>query len=182
MTTDKPEPPGSANALAWLKHHRGLLALVSAGVLALVMVLWGSSELLAPFPKRGTATCDPTKQIVIKTLTRSEVTVNIYNAGASTGTAGRFAAQFTKLGFKVNAVANAPANTQVPVSEVVGPSTTDPATRLVALTLGESAMVTSDPALQLGPGVNVFIGPRHRAIVKKPPRTVPLSTPTVICG
>lgn len=185
MTDEKPEhPSGSAEAGAWLTKHRGPLALVTAGVVGFIMVLWGTSELLAPFPKRGTATtsCDPSKQIIIKTMGRSEVTVSIYNAGAKAGTAARFAAQFTRLGFKVNTVSNAPSTAQIPVATVVGPSTTDPATRLVALTMGPSATVTSDPTLQLGPGVNVFIGPKHRALVKKAPRTVPLTTPTVLCG
>lgn len=177
------QPPGSAPSTRWLIHHRSSVALASAGVLALVMMVWGASELFAPFPKRTTgASCDPAHQIVVRTLGRSEVTVSVYNAGAKAGTAARFAAQFTKLGFKVSTVTNAPTGTQVPVSEVVGPSTTDPATMLVAATLGQSATVTSDPALLIGPGVNVFIGPRHHAMVKHPPHTVPLSTPQVLCG
>ncbi|HWU31419.1 MAG TPA: LytR C-terminal domain-containing protein [Marmoricola sp.] len=185
MAHEKPEPPsGSADARAWLTRHRGSLALITAGVVGFIMVLWGTSELLAPFPKRGTATttCDPSKEIFIRTMGRSEVTVSIYNAGAKAGTAGRLAAQFTRLGFKVSTVSNAPATAQIPVSAVVGPSTTDPATRLVALTMGPSATVTSDPALQLGPGINVFIGPKHHALAKTAPRTVRLNTPTVLCG
>lgn len=183
MAGKKPEPAtGPAQALTWLTQHRRAAALVTAGVVALIMVLWGTSELFSPFPKHASASCDPANRIVIKTMGRAEVTVNVYNAGAKAGAAGRFAAQLAKLGFQVDTVANAPAGTQIPVSEVVGPSSTDPATMLVAATLGSSATVTSNPTLQLGPGVNIFLGPRHRPLVKKPPKTVPLSTPQIICN
>lgn len=183
MDDSRSEPPaGSEGTITWLTQHRGLVALVTTGLIALIMVLWGTSELFAPFPKQASTTCDPANRIVIKTMGRSEVTVSIYNAGAKAGTAGRFATQLAKLGFLVNTVANAPSGTQIPVAEVVGPSSTDPATMLVAATLGSSATVTSDPSLQLGPGINVFLGPRHRQLVKNPPKTVPLSSPQVICN
>ena len=165
----------------WLRHYRSPLALVGAGVVALIMVLWGSSELFTPFPPRASSGCDPADQTVIKTMGRSEVTVNIYNAGAAPGTAGRFATRFAALGFKVGTVTNAPAGTQIPVAAVVGPSSTDPATMLVAAAIGKTAIVTTDPTLLLEPGVNVFLGPKHRPLVKHPPQSVPLATPQVIC-
>jgi len=164
-----------------LARHKRLLTLVVAGIVAVVMVIWGSTELFAPFPQRTTTTCDLADQVVVKTLKRSQVTVSIYNAGASAGTAGRFRDQFTQLGFHVAIVDNAPENVHVPVSEVVGTETTSPATRLVARTLGSSATVSANRALLRGPGVNIYLGPQHRPLVKKPPRSIALDTPRVSC-
>jgi hypothetical protein len=145
------------------------------------MGMWGYAQLTTPFPHTASKTCDPADQVVTKTVSRAEVTISIYNAGAPAGTAGRFSTALSRLGFRVNTVGNAPDGVTVRVAEVAGPSVTDPATKLVAAALGTSTIVTSDPALQVGPGVNVFIGPHHGKVLKNPPREMALPTPTITC-
>lgn len=170
-----------AGPTPWAGRHKGLLALGGSAVAAVIMGAWGFSQLTAPFPHTATKTCNPADQVVTKSISRAEVTVSIYNAGAPAGTAGRFSTALSRLGFQVNTVGNAPEGVTVRIAEVAGPSVTDPATKLVAAALGASTIITSDPSLQIGPGVNVFIGPRHGALAKKPPREMPLPTPTVTC-
>lgn len=162
-------------------RDRRLLTLTGAALAAIVMTLWGLSELTAPFPHTVSAGCQPSDKVVTRTITRPEVTVSIYNAGAHAGTAGRIGAALTRLGFHLGTVGNAPAGLTVSTSEVVGPSATDPATKLVAAAFGAKVSVSSDPSLRIGPGVNVFIGPKHGPLAKKPPRTMALLTPTVTC-
>lgn len=165
----------------WAGRHKGLITLTGSALAAALMTLWGVSELTAPFPHSASKSCSPSDQVVRKTISRSEVTVSIYNAGAAAGTAARFSAALTRLGFQVSTVGNAPEGVTVPIAEVAGPSITDPATKLVAAALGTTTTITSDPALQVGPGVNVYIGPKHRALVKHPPSEMALATPTVSC-
>lgn len=170
-----------AGSTPWAGRHKGLLTFAAAGVATVVMALWGLSELTAPFPHTATKTCNPADQVVTKTITRSEVTISVYNAGARAGTAARIGRALTRLGFRVSTVGNAPEGVTVPVAEVAGPSVTDPGTKLVAAALGKSTTITSDPSLQIGPGVNIFIGPRHGAVLKSPPREMALPTPTITC-
>lgn len=173
--------PTEAGPTSWTGRHKGLLALVAAALVAVVMAMWGLSATTAPFPHAASKTCSPADQVVTKTITRAEVTVSIYNAGASAGTAGRFGTTLSRLGFAVSTVGNAPEGVTVRGTEVAGPSITDPATKLVAAALGPNTIITSDPSLQIGPGVNVFVGPHHGRIVKNPPREMALPTPTVTC-
>ncbi|MGN6723744.1 MAG: LytR C-terminal domain-containing protein [Marmoricola sp.] len=170
-----------AGPTPWAGRHKGLLTLGGALLATVVMALWGLSELTTPFPHTATKTCSPADQVVTKTITRPEVTISVYNAGARAGTAGRISAALARLGFRVSTVGNAPDGVTVPAAEVAGPSVTDPATKLVAAALGESTTITSDPSLQIGPGVNVFIGPRHKAVLKNAPREMALPTPTITC-
>lgn len=146
-----------------------------------LMTFWGLAELTTPFPATSSSGCSKADQVVTKTITRPEVTVSIYNAGARPGTAAHFAATLTRLGFHIGTVGNAPSGVTVPVMEVVGPTISDPATKLVAATVGSSATVTNDPSLQQGPGVNVYIGPHHRGLAKHPPSEMALASPTLTC-
>lgn len=168
-------------SISWAGRHRGLVTLTASLAAIGIMTFWGLAELTTPFPATSSGGCSKSDRVVTKTITRPEVTISIYNAGARPGTAAHVAAALTRLGFRIATVGNAPAGVTVPVMEVVGPTISDPATRLVAATLGSSATVTNDPSLQLGEGVNVFIGPRHRAVVKHPPSEMALPSPTVTC-
>lgn len=170
-----------AGPTPWAGRHKALLAIGASAAAAVVMGMWGYSELTAPLPHTASKTCSPADQVVTKSISRAEVTISVYNAGAAAGTAGRFSTALSRLGFKVSQVGNAPDGVTVRAAEVAGPSVTDPATKLVAAALGANTIVTSDPALQVGPGVNVFIGPRHSAIVKNAPREMALPTPTITC-
>ena len=174
MTPEISPPP-------WVGRHKGLVTLAGSVVAAAVMAMWGLSELTTPFPHTTSKSCPPEDQVVTRTITRPEVTVSIYNAGAAAGTAGRFSTALARLGFQVSTVGNAPDGVTVPIAEVVGPSVTDPATRLVAAALGANTTITSDPSLLVGPGVNIFIGPKHRAVPKKSPSRMALTTPTITC-
>lgn len=173
--------PPQAGPTSWAGRHKGLLTLGVAAAVTVAMALWGFSELTSPFPRTASKTCGPADRIVTKTITRSEVTVSIYNAGARAGTAARFSKALTRLGFRVSTVGNAREGVTIPVAEVVGPSVTDPATKLVAAALGANTTITSDPSLQIGPGVNIYIGPKHGAVLKSPPREMALPTPTITC-
>ena len=173
--------PTESESSSWVGRHRGFVTLTSGLLVIVIMAFWGLSELTTPFPSSSSTGCAKADQVVTKTLTRSDVTISIYNAGAKAGTAGRFSTLLTKLGFHVADVGNAPSGVTIPVTEVVGPTISDPATKLVAATFGSTATVTSDPSLQLGPGVNLFLGPRHGALLKHPPREIQLATPTITC-
>lgn len=162
-------------------RDRRLLTLAGAAVAAVIMAFWGFSELTSPFPHTASAGCRPADEVVTKTITRPEVTVSIYNAGARAGTAGKIGTALTRLGFNVATVGNAPEGVTVTTSEVAGPSVTDPATKLVAAALGAKVVVSSNPSLQIGTGVNIFIGPKHGPLAKNPPREMALPTPTVTC-
>ncbi|GAC1383572.1 MAG: hypothetical protein NVSMB48_17080 [Marmoricola sp.] len=166
---------------SWAGRHRGLVTLTASLVAITIMTFWGLAELTTPFPASSSGGCSKADRVVTKTITRPEVTISIYNAGARPGTAAHFGAALTKLGFQIATVGNAPSGITVPVMEVVGTSVSDPATKLVAAALGSSATVTDDPSLQLGAGVNVFIGPHHRGVVKHPPSEMALASPTVTC-
>lgn len=168
-------------AAPWAGRHKGLLALGGSLAAAGIMALWGYSELTTPFPHAASKACPPADRVVTRSIARPDVTVSVYNAGAAAGTAGRVSAALGRLGFRVSTVGNAPEGVTVRASEVVGPSITDPATKLVAAAFGPTATISSDPTLQVGPGVNVFIGPRHRPVLKNPPHEMALPTPTVTC-
>lgn len=152
----------------WARRHQRLLTLSTAGVLACVMALWGAAELTAPFPHSSGSSCDAAASTTTK---RSAITISLYNAGAPPGSAAKLAKSLTGLGFKVGTVANAPVGITVADSEIVGTSATDPAAGLVAATFG-SSLVISDPSLLIGPGVNVFIGPRLGPLVASAPAEV----------
>ena len=170
-----------AGPTPWVGRHKGLLTLGGLVMASVLMGLWGLSELTTPFPHPPSKTCSRADQVVTKTITRPEVTISIYNAGAPAGTAGRFSTALSRLGFNISTVGNAPDGVTVPAAEVAGPSITDPGTKLVAAALSSNVTVTSDPSLQLGPGVNLFIGPKHGAVRKNPPREMALPTPTITC-
>lgn len=173
--------PTGSESRSWVGHHRGSVTVATGLVAIVIMTFWGLAELTAPFPASSSGACSKADQVVTKTITRPEVTVSIYNAGARRGTAAQFGTTLARLGFHIATVGNAPAGVTVPVLEVVGPAVSDPATKLVAATFGSSATVTNNPSLQLGGGVSVFIGPRHGNVVKHPPSAMPLAVPTVTC-
>lgn len=166
---------------AWLSRHRRVLSLGAAGVVSVVMVVWGALELTAPFKPLGGG-CGPEDQSVTSTMERGQVEISVYNAGAAPGTAKSFADRFTALGFKVRTVGNAPAGLELSGIEVVGPSSTDDATRLVAAAFGTASSVSGNLNLLIGPGVNVYVGPQHGEFIQDPPKQIKLLEPVVTCA
>lgn len=158
----------------WLRRHQRLATLTTAGVCATIMVIWGMAELTAPFSDTSSSRCASHKKPA--TLKRTAVAVSIYNAGAPPGSAAKVARSLKDLGFKVATVGNAPSGMKVMSPEVVGTSTTDPAAELVAAAFGTP--VLSDPALLVGPGVNVYIGSTNSALVASAPTEISLNEST----
>lgn len=158
----------------WLRRHQRPATLATAGVCALIMVIWGMAELTAPFGGTSSSSCSAHKKPA--TLKRTAVTVSIYNAGAPPGSAAKVARSLKDLGFKIAIVGNAPGGMTVTSPEVVGTSTTDPAAELVAAAFGTP--VVSDPALLVGTGVNVYIGSTNSALVASAPAEISLNEST----
>jgi hypothetical protein len=162
------------------------LTMLAAGVAVVVMGLWGVSALTAPVgDKTGSAdhgpTCAPQDQKITEYVTRSEVTVSVYNAGRRKGRAGATLAMLEAAGFKPGEIGNAPAGTKVRRAEVRTGNAEDPKAQLVAAALGKNTqIVVTDEAY--GPGIDVFIGDKFGALDPAAVRKVKLKDPITSCG
>jgi hypothetical protein len=165
---------------------RSLTTAVTLTVAALVLVgmaVWGISAATGPLPSLGSD--DPTScskdEISVQTyVSRKQVTVSVYNAGARKGFANLTLERFERLGFNPGSVGNAPKGSGVTRATVFTTETGDAAAQLVARTLGKDVpvQVTDD---DLGPGVDVFVGPKQRGLSPKAPHRVKLAEPVRSC-
>lgn len=151
-----------------------LVALLAAGA------AWGLHAAFAPFPgKVDTPLCVPRE---VKAGTRvfpADVTVSVYNAGTRGGLAGRVMQELVDGGFREGVDANAPRDVKVRKAQVWTDDRRSPAARLVASRLGKHTKVVQRKLI--GPGVNVIVGDRFRA-VRKGPRSVVARRDTTICS
>lgn len=98
-------------------------------------------------------------------VTRSDVTVSVYNAGSRSGLADQTLSELTSRGFVRGEVGNAPAEMEgVQFVRVLAPAKRDPAARLVALQFGKSTLVQQVED-DLGPGVEVVVGDEFVGLV-----------------
>jgi hypothetical protein len=163
--------------------------LTTAGTLAVAalvlcgMAAWGISAATKPLPRLGSddpTTCaknEISKQVYV---TRKQVTVSVWNAGARKGFASLTLERLESKGFNPGSVGNAPAGSGVTRATVFTTEHDDPAAELVARTMGKNVPieVTDD---ELGPGIDVFVGPRQRGLNPKAPTRVKLPKPIESC-
>lgn len=142
------------------------VTLAVAGVLALVMAVWGFSSLTAPIKKDPSATessnnggCVPAGASYVH---RNEVTVSVFNAGKETGRAQKTLDMLERAGFVPGAVGNAPSGDKVARAEVHTTKADDPRARLVALALGKGTKVVVTTVI--GPGLDVIIGDKFKRL------------------
>lgn len=145
--------------------RRSLLStttLAAAFVVLIVMLVWGIRAATAPI---GTTQPTPTPTLSnapspscgsATWLTRKQVIVSVYNAGARSGLAGLLSSRLEQMGFRRGAVGNT--GTRVATAEVLTTAGHTTEARLVSMALGHHTRVVvvgSTP----GPGVNVYVGP-----------------------
>jgi hypothetical protein len=155
-----------------------VLVLVLAG-----MAIIGVKKALAPLPGDSTASsssCSGTEKQVQKFLTRSEVQVSVYNAGDRSGLAGQTLDKLEAAGFKAGNSGNAPHSANVRKAVVWTTQPDDASARLVALAFGPGTRVV-ETATDLGPGVDVLVGNKFKALDKKSATKVRLPHPVETC-
>lgn len=111
--------------------------------------------------------CAPEKLERGERVKTSQVRVSVYNAGTRSGLANTTLDTLLRRGFVAGEAGNAPKGTKVPGVEVWTTTKDDPRAQLVALQFGKKTPVKVVKE-ELGPGVDVIVGNRHRALVKAP--------------
>jgi hypothetical protein len=159
------------------------VTLVVAGLVLVAMAAWGFSAATKPLPPLGgsdSTTCSKDEISRQVDVTRKQVTVSVYNAGARKGFANLTLERLEALGFNPGSVGNAPDGTVVTRAKVVTTQQDDAAATLVAQTLGKDVPVeVSDE--DLGPGIDVFVGPKQRGLNPAAPLKVKLAHPIETC-
>lgn len=148
-----------------------------------VMAIWGYHAATRPLPDQDASTTTKcTKAEITKQyhVHRGEVTVSIYNAGARSGFARLTLQRFEDFGFQAGAVGNAPKGAHVRRAKVFTTKKHDTAAKLVARTLGGRVAIKVVDQ-DLGPGINVYVGPRMRHLNRKAPKRLKLPQPKETC-
>ena len=153
-------------------------------VLILIGMGWlGIHEATKPLPTADegvTQRCTKDEISTKRFIRRSEVTVSVYNAGARKGFAGLTLQRLEDKGFRAGALGNAPSDTKVRRAVVLTTKADDPAARLVAITMGRGTKVEVVEET-MGPGVDVYVGPRMRLLNQRAPARLKLDKPIVDC-
>jgi hypothetical protein len=162
--------------------------LVGLVVIVCIMAVWGFRAATAPIEDDDVTsatddgpTCAPEDQTVTEFVRRGEVTVSVYNAGAKSGRAQETMDQLEQAGFKPGEVGNAPEGVTVERATVYTTKDDDPGAELVAKALGKKAQVVRGED-DLGPGVDVMIGPRFKRLDATAPSKIELPKPEVTCS
>ncbi|MGI9155620.1 MAG: LytR C-terminal domain-containing protein [Marmoricola sp.] len=155
-----------------------MLVLVVVLVLMLVIGLHAARR---PFPslsgKGATTKCDAVK--VRSTIFRKEITVSVYNGSSRSGLADRTMAEMEKRSFTPGTVGNVPKGS-VAYAEVRSTTKNDPAAQLVANQFKPPAKVVLAED-NLGPGVDVVLGPKFTKLHVPSPKSLKLVTPRRTC-
>lgn len=162
------------------------LTLAATAVVTVVMAVWGYHALTAPIARDPVTAAAPGADCTPGTgstdvVRRSDVTVSVYNAGRRAGWAQKTLDLLEKAGFRPGAIGNAPAGVAVARAQVRTTRQDDPAARLVARSLGRRTkvvVVTDD----LGPGVDVVIGDKFRALDASAPDQVRVGSAGTTCS
>jgi hypothetical protein len=158
--------------------RRAITSAVTMMVLIGMLVagaVWGWSSLFAPLPEDATSAVQPTPtcatQIVRpgKKVRSGQVRVSVFNAGSRSGLAGQTLDALVDRGFLPGDVGNAPEDRKVRKVQVWSTVENDPRARLVARQFGKKVKVRFSDE-DLGAGVDVIVGDRHRNLVKAPRR------------
>lgn len=160
------------------------LTLVVLVVVLGLMGYYGVQQALKPFPAgkgaKKAPSCSEQEKQVKQFLARSDVQVSVYNAGSRSGLASVTLEKLENAGFIGGNSGNAPGSAEVRRAVVWTTKRNDDAARLVAQSLGASTQVqvtTTD----LGPGVDVLVGNRFRALDRAAPRRIKLVQPIETC-
>jgi hypothetical protein len=165
------------------RHVTTAVTLTAAVVVLGAMAAWGITAATRPLPPLGAE--DPTtcskdeisKQVYV---TRKQVTVSVYNAGARKGFANLTLERFEEKGFNPGSVGNAPEGVHVARAKVLTTQPDDAAAQLVAQALGKGTPIEVTEE-DLGPGVDVFVGPKQRSLDPKAPNRVKLARAVESC-
>lgn len=142
-------------------------------LLVLVAVLflgarWGMRNVLAPVPPAPLTPC--TTQKVGPALNASEVSVQVFNGGPTSGLAGSVASQLRAAGFKVVKTGNT--ETAVTVTQVVGAAVDNPEVKLVAGYFKGAKVVADGRADHT---VAVLVGNKDTGFTRDAANQVPVS-------
>jgi hypothetical protein len=165
---------------------RKVVTAVTLGVLLVVllgMAAFGYRALTSPLPGQSASaspTCSAAETSVQRFVYRKDITVSVFNAGAHKGRAGDTMTNLEGLGFQPGQVGNAPARVHVKRAVVWTTSTGDAGAALVAASLGAHTQVVVT-SRDLGPGVDVFIGPKFHRLAPQAPRRMLLAKPRTTC-
>lgn len=163
---------------------RTVATLVVATLIFLGMGWVGVTQATKPLPTfdddAGQPRCSDSEITRTTEVSRKDVVVSVYNAGARKGFAGKTQERLEYAGFRVGALGNAPEGTVLEHSIVYTTSDELAPARLVAAALGKRAEVKQTDE-DYGPGVDVFVGSKQRGLAPKAPRKIKLDTPVETC-
>ncbi len=161
------------------------ITLAALAVVVVVMAVWGFQSLTAPFGDASASPegpeCAPEDQAIVRVVTRAEVTVSVYNTGQRAGRARTTLDLLEAAGFKPGAVGNAPDDLEVPLAEVRTTRKDNPAARLVAAAFGPNTRIVVVDE-DYGPGIDVFIGDKFKALKTQAPSQIRLPEPVATCS
>ena len=161
----------------------GVTLAVAAALLS-IMAVWGYNAATAPIPDDSTASagpgCPTEDQKVVEYVRRADVTVSVYNAGKKSGRAQATMDLLEAAGFKPGEVNNAPDGIDVVRAAVYTTETDDPEAELVALALGKKTQVIHSDD-EFGPGIDVVIGDKFKALNPAAPKRLKLPEPERTC-
>lgn len=159
------------------------VTLAALVVVLIAMAAWGIHASTKPFPALGSDDSDTCSKDEISHqtyITRKQVTISVYNAGARKGFATLTLARLEALGFNPGSVGNAPAGSSVARAKVLTTEQDDPAAELVARTLGKNVPIEVTEE-DLGPGIDVYVGPKQHLLVPDAPTRLKLAKPIDQC-
>ncbi len=161
-----------------------VLTLLTATAVLVGMGWIGVTSATAPLPKfdgaRSTSKCSDSEITRKLTVSRKEVMVSVFNAGAPKGFAGKTQDRLEKAGFRVGELGNAPAGVKYKFSVVMTTSAEKGPARLVAAALGPRTKVQETDE-DYGPGVDVFVGSKQGGLRAEAPRKIKLDSPKETC-
>lgn len=166
---------------------RRMTTTLTMGGLTLVlclMALWGYHEATKPLPTLHPDTiassCSNAEISRQKYVTRAEVTVSVFNAGAPKGFAGLTLDRLENKGFNPGSLGNAPKGTKVTKAKVFTTQPNDPAAQLVALAFGKNTPIEVTDN-DMGPGIDVYVGPQQRLLDQHAPARLKLAKAIETC-
>ncbi|SDS72650.1 LytR cell envelope-related transcriptional attenuator [Nocardioides scoriae] len=163
---------------------------VTTGVtLAVLVVVLGAMAVLgfraatAPFPGTGSASgddCTAAEKQTRTTVSRGQVQVSVFNGGTRSGLAGETLQKLEDAGFRGGNAGNAPEGETIRRAVVWTTEPDDTSARLVARAMGKGVPVRI-VSQDLGPGVDVIVGDRFRAVDPSAPQKMELPAPVSTC-
>lgn len=161
-----------------------VLTLVTAAVVLVGMGWFGVTRATAPLPTFDSGSsgskCSASEITRKLTVSRKEVVVSVFNAGARKGFAGTTQDRLEKAGFRPGALGNAPAGMKYKHSVVMTTAVEKGPAKLVAAALGPKTRVQQTDE-DYGPGVDVFVGSKQGRLRATAPRKIKLDTPAETC-